>query len=97
MRRNASRKAGLAVSVSARALNIREPTLALVRPVRDQAPAVRRHAAPVLALDDDERLVGRGDVVPRARVVDERLGGEDLGELRRRALLGEPSAHRGQV
>ncbi len=63
------------------------------RPVRDQPPAVGGHRPTVVALHDDERLVGRGDVVVAARVVDERLGPEDLGQLRDRALLGEPSAH----
>ena len=96
MRRNASRKAGLEVSVSARALNIREPTFAAVRPVGDQAPAIRGDAAPLLALDDDERLVGRGDVEARPGIVGERLGREDLGQLRGRALLAEASAHSGK-
>ena len=62
MRTKASRNAGLAVIVSARALNIREPTLASLGPVGDEAPAVGRHGAPLLALDDDQRLVGRRDV-----------------------------------
>ena len=70
--------------------------LGLLRPVRDQAPAVGGDRAAVVALDDDGRLVGRGDVVALARIVDERLGPEDLGELGGRTLLGEPSAHAGK-
>ena len=85
------------MSVSARALNIRDATFADVGPVRDQAPAVGGDRPPVVALDDDEGFVGRGDVEARAGVVDERLGGEDLGQLRGGALLGEPAAHAGQV
>ena len=93
MRWNASRKAGLVVSVSARALNILERDLRLGRPVGDEAPAVGRDGATLLALDDDRGLVGRGDVVAPTRIVDERLRAEDLGQLRRRPLLGEPPAH----
>ena len=68
--------------------------MALLRPVGDEAPAIRGHRAPLLALDDDEGLVGRGDVVAPPGIVDERLRPEDLGQLGRRPLLGEPSAHR---
>ena len=64
------------------------------RPMRDEAPAVGGDGPPLLALDDHERLVGRGDVEARAGVVDERLGAEDLGQLRGRSLLGESPAHR---
>jgi len=73
------------------------PDLRTVGPVGDQSPAVRGHAATILALDDDEGFVGGRDVVARARIVDDRLGGEDLGELRRGTLLAEPAAHGGQV
>ena len=84
------------MSVSARALNIREPTFAAVRPMRDEAPTVRRDRTPVVALDDDERLVRRGDVEVPTEVVDQRLRAEDLGQLGSRPLLGEPSAHVGK-
>ena len=68
--------------------------LGLLGPVRDEPPAVGGDGAPLLALDDDDGLVGRGDVEPPPGIVDERLGPEDLGQLGRRTLLGEPSAHR---
>ena len=74
--------AGLVAMVSARALNMREPTFGSSAQCGDQPPAVGGPRAAVLALDDDRRLVRRGDVVVAARVVDERLGLEDLGQLR---------------
>ena len=55
----------VAVSVSARALNIREPTFARVGPVGDQAPAVRGDRPAVLALDDDERPRRSGATLKR--------------------------------
>ena len=64
--------------------------------MRDEAPAVGRDRPPLLALHDDEGVVGRGDVVARAQIVGERFGGEDLGQLRGGPLLGEPSAHAGK-
>ncbi len=65
----------------------------LLRPVRDESPTVGGDRPAVLALGDDEGLVGRGDVEPRAEVLAERLGGEPLGELGCWSLLGEATAH----
>jgi membrane associated rhomboid family serine protease len=62
--------------------------------MRDQAPAVGAHRAPLLALDDDGGLVRGGHVEARSEVLGEVLGLEDLGQLGGRALLGESSAHR---
>jgi len=47
----------------------------------DQAPSIGGDRPALLALDDDQGLVGRGDVVMGAGVVNERLGAEDLGQL----------------
>ena len=69
-------------------------TLEVRGPVRDEPPPIGGDRSAVLALHDDERVIGRGDVEPGAQLVGERLRGEDLGELGRRPLLGEPSAHR---
>ena len=69
----------------------------VVGPARDQAPAIADDGALLVALDDDGGLVRRGDVEPAARVVEQVLGLEDRGDLRRRLLLGEPSAHRRRV
>ena len=82
--------------VSARALNIREPTLASVGPVRDETPAIAGDGPSFVALDDDLRLVRRSDVEVLAGVVGQRLRAEDLGEIGGRPFLGEPSAHRGR-
>jgi hypothetical protein len=65
--------------------------------VWDQPPAERGDRPPFLALDDDVRLVGRRHVPARPELVGERLRGEDLGELGRRAFLAEATAHRAQV
>ncbi len=91
---NASRKAGLVVMRLGPRVEHPRPDLGVLGPVRDEPPAVGRDRPPVVALDDDDRLVGRGDVVVLARIVGQRLGAEDLGQLGRRPLLGEPSAHR---
>src|SRR5690349_13845512 len=61
--------------------------------MRDEPPSIARDRSSILSLDDDECLVRRGDVVAGAQLVGERFGGEDLGQLGRRPLLGEPSAH----
>ncbi len=61
--------------------------------MRDESPAIGGHCTALVTLDDHERLVGRRDVEVAAGIVHERLGFEDLGQLRGRALLGEPSAH----
>ena len=53
--------------------------------------------APIVALDDHDRLVGRGDVVAPAGLVGERFRLEDLRELGHGALLHEPSAHRPSI
>ena len=97
MRRSESRKAGLEVERLGPGVEHPRPDLDAVGPVGNEAPAVGGDGPAILALDDDERLVGRSDVEPGPRVVDEWLRREDLGELGRRALLGESAAHGGQV
>src|SRR4026208_2516859 len=62
----------------------------------DETPAIGGHGAPILALDDDERVIGRSHVVAGPELIGGRFGGEDLGELGRRPLLREPSAHAGK-
>src|SRR3990170_2838880 len=64
--------------------------------MRHETPAVRRDRPKLVALDDHEHVVGGGHVEARPRIVHEWLGGEDLGKLGRRPLLGEPSAHGGK-
>ena len=78
--------------VSARALNAFDAVLR-VHPGGLEAPAVGDDGPPVVALDDDRRRVGRGDVEPAAGVEGQVLRLEDLRQLRGRPLLGEPSAH----
>ena len=80
--------------VSARALNIREPTFASLAQCGMSPQRYAVTARRSLALDDHDRLIRRGDVEPLPGIVDERLRPEDLGEVGRGTLLGEPTAHR---
>ena len=64
--------------------------------MREESPVRGRDGPSLLALDDDECLIGRGHVVPGAELASERFGREDLGQLRSRPLLRDPSAHGGK-
>ena len=92
--RKLSAKVRLVATVSARALIRRAALRGSSGPERDEAPAVGRDRPPITALDDDRGRVGRSQVEVAAGIVDERLGVEQLGQLGRRALLGEAAAHR---
>ena len=92
--RKLSAKVGLEATVSARALNPSRGAPRILLPVRQEAPGVGRDRPPITPLDDDRSRVGRSEVEVTSGVVDERLGVEQLGQLGRRALLGEAAAHR---
>ena len=47
----------------------------------------------VVALDDDRRIIGRGEVEPPTGGIDPVFRVEDLGELGARPLLRHPSTH----
>ena len=65
----------------------------ILRPELDEAPRVGGDRASIAALDDDGGGIGRRQVEVAARIVDQRLGLEQLGQLGGRPLLGELPAH----